>query len=135
MNSIIIHGRLTSDPELKQTQSGVAVCRFSVAVNRSFQKQGEERTSDFFNCTAWRGLAEMISKYFSKGKEILVSGEMQSQKWKDNNGNDRISWEIQVNNIDFCGNKSDNGSAPTTTAAVPARDFEMLEGTDLQLPF
>ena len=117
LNHITIHGRLTADPELKQTQSGVSVCNFTVAVDRS-HKNGEEKQTDFFTVVCWRGLADMVSKYFAKGKEIIVIGEMQSRKWQDNEGNNRISWEIIANGVDFCGSKSDNGgnSAPTSSA-------------------
>ena len=131
LNHITIHGRLTADPELKQTQSGVSVCNFTVAVDRSY-KNGEEKHTDFFTVVCWRGLADMVSKYFAKGKEILVSGEMQSRKWQDNEGNNRIAWEIMANGVDFCGSKSDNGgnSAPTNSAP------KMEEiATDDDLPF
>ena len=133
LNHITIHGRLTANPELKQTQSGVSVCNFTVAVDRSYSK-GEDKITDFFTVVCWRGLADMVSKYFSKGKEILVSGEMQSRKWQDNDGNNRISWEIMASGVDFCGSKSENGAAPNTTA-VPASDFTTLDGADIQLPF
>lgn len=131
LNHITIHGRLTVDPELKQTQSGVSVCNFTVAVDRSY-KSGEEKQTDFFTVVCWRGLADMVSKYFAKGKEILVSGEMQSRKWQDNEGNNRTSWEIMANVVDFCGSKSDNGgnSAPTNSAPK----MEEID-TDSDLPF
>lgn len=134
LNYIAIHGRLTANPELKQTQSGVSVCNFTVAVDRSY-KNGEEKQTDFFTVVCWRGLADMVSKYFAKGKEILVSGEMQSRKWQDKDGNSRISWEIMANGVDFCGSKSDNGgnSAPTHQANnVPK--FEEIKDDD-DLPF
>ena len=79
LNHITIHGRITNDIELKQTQSGVSVCNFNVAVDRSYKKEGEEKQTDFFTVVCWRGLAELVSKHFHKGKEILVSGEMQSR--------------------------------------------------------
>ncbi len=116
LNHITIHGRLTQTPELKQTQSGVSVCNFTVAVDRSY-KNGEEKQTDFFTVVCWRGLAELVSKHFHKGKEILVSGEMQSRKWQDNEGNNRTSWEVIANAIDFCGSKGsgeNNNSAPST---------------------
>lgn len=134
LNHITIHGRLTADPESKQTQSDVSVCRFTVAVDRSY-KNGEEKLTDFFTVVCWRGLADMVSKYFAKGKEILVSGEMQSRKWQDNEGNNRTSWEIMANSVDFCGSKSDNGgnSAPTyKTNNAPK--FEEI-GDEDSLPF
>lgn len=132
LNTITIHGRLTADPEFKQTQSGVSVCSFTVAVDRSYKK-GEDKISDFFAVKCWRGLADMVSKHFTKGKEILVNGEMQSRKWQDNNGNNRISWEILANSIDFCGSKEK--TSPTTENASQA-DFEPIEdNSDEDLPF
>ena len=131
LNHITIHGRLTADPELKQTQSGVLVCNFTVAVDRSY-KNGEEKQTDFFTVVCWRGLADMVSKYFAKGKEILVSGEMQSRKWQDNEGNNRISWEIMANAVDFCGSKSDNGGNSATANSAPK--MEEIEPDD-ELPF
>ena len=115
LNTITIHGRLTQDVELKQTQSGVSVCNFTVAVDRSYQK-GEDKITDFFTVVCWRGLADMVLKYFGKGKEIIVSGEMQSRKWQDNDGNNRVAWEIQANTVDFCGSKGNN--QPTTENAT-----------------
>ena len=134
LNHITIHGRLTADPELKQTQSGVSVCNFTVAVDRSY-KNGEEKQTDFFTVVCWRGLADMVSKYFVQGKEIIVSGEMQSRKWKDKDGNNRISWELMANGVDFCGRKSDsNGSdfAPSVPAVQPK--MEEIDPND-DLPF
>lgn len=104
LNRIIIHGRITADPELKQTQSGVSVCNFTVAVDRSYTR-GEDKQTDFFNCVAWRGLADTISKFFPKGKEIVLSGEMQSRRWEDDQGNKRLLWELIADGFDFCGNK------------------------------
>ena len=140
LNHITIHGRLTADPTLKQTQSGVSVCSFTVAVDRSFTKQGEEKQVDFFIVNAWRGLGEMVAKYFCKGKEILVSGEMQSRKWQDKDGNNRISWEIMADSVDFCGSKGDssnNGnSAPATEPAAPiVANFTEVKTADSDLPF
>ena len=116
LNHITIHGRLTKDPELRQTQSGVPVCNFTVAVDRSFNK-GEDKQSDFFDCVAWRGLAELLSKYFSKGKEIVVYGEMQSRKWSDKEGNNRLSWEVMATGVDFCGSKG-SGSVVAEVSVV-----------------
>lgn len=134
LNHITIHGRLTADPELKQTQSGVSVCNFTVAVGRSY-KNGEDKQADFFTVICWRNLADMVGKYFKKGKEIIVSGEMQSRKWKDKDGNNRTSWELMANGVDFCGSKSDsNGSdfAPSAPAAQPK--MEEIDPDD-DLPF
>ncbi len=104
LNHITIHGRLTANPELKQTPSGVSVCNFTVAVDRSYTR-GEDKQTDFFNCVAWRGLADTISKFFPKGQEIVLSGEMQSRRWEDDQGNKRLSWELIADGFDFCGNK------------------------------
>lgn len=130
MNSIIIKGRLTRDPELKTTGSGIAVCSFSVAVDRKFQKQGEEKVADFFNCNAWRAQADFISKYFAKGQEILVCGNMQSRKYEDKQGVNRVAWEIQVERVEFCGSKQDN---PRSSAPATPNSFE--EVPDEDLPF
>lgn len=127
-NFIVIHGRLTADPELRQTQSGVSVCNFSVAVDRAY-KQGEEKVADFFNVVCWRGLADMVAKYFSKGKEIVVSGSMQSRKRVDNDGSNRISWEIVADTVDFCGSKSSD--APKTSVDVDVKEIP----TDDDMPF
>lgn len=108
-NSITIHGRLARDVELKKTTSGVSVCNLVVAVDRSYTK-GEDKIADFFSVVCWRGLADMVSKNFFKGKEILVSGKMQSRKYQDKDGNDRTTWEIQAENVDFCGKKEGEDS-------------------------
>lgn len=138
LNHITIHGRLTHEPELRTTPSGVPVCNFTVAVDRSYTKQGEEKQVDFFTVIAWRGLGEMVAKYFCKGKEILVSGEMQSRKWQDKDGNNRISWEIMADSVDFCGSKGGDSNTtanntPNTANAVEV-DFTPV-ANDSDLPF
>lgn len=131
LNHITIHGRLTADPELKTTQSGVSVCNFTVAVDRSYSK-GEDKITDFFTVVCWRGLADMVTRYFTKGKEILVSGEMQSRKWQDNDGNNRVSWEIQANTVDFCGSK---GNTNPTTENATQSEIKPITDNDDDLPF
>lgn len=133
MNFIAIHGRLVRDPEMRHTQSGVAVTTITVAVDRANSGDGEKQT-DFFDCVFWRQGAEFVSKYFTKGKEIIVTGEMQSRKWQDKDGNNRISWEIQNAHAEFCGGKGENGATPTT-AAVPESDFTIIADQDFSLPF
>ena len=133
MNIIAIKGRLVRDPEMRRTQSGVAVTTITVAVDRAYDADGEKQT-DFFDCVFWRQGAEFVSKYFSKGKEIIVQGEMQSRKWQDKDGNNRISWEIQNAHAEFCGGKSDNGAAPTP-GSTPASGFVVLDDNDISLPF
>jgi single-strand DNA-binding protein len=135
LNVIVIHGRLTANPELKQTQSGVSVCTFTVAVDRSYSK--DEKITDFFTVTAWRGLAEFVAKYFTKGKEIALQGEMQSRKWVDNDGNNRVSWEVLASSVDFCGSKSDT-SEPKREGAPETEQVERYVEplvTDEALPF
>ena len=116
LNYIAIHGRLTRDPESRTTQSGVSVCNFTVAVDSSYSRQGDEKQTTYFDCVAWRSLADLVSKHFHKGKEIVVTGEMQSRKWQDKDGNNRVSWEIQANSVDFCGSKGDNSNSGYTPA-------------------
>ena len=129
MNIIAIKGRLVRDPSTKTTPNGVTVCNITVAVDRAYSSGGEKQT-DFFDCVFWRQGAEFVSKYFSKGKEIIVQGEMQSRKWQDKDGNNRISWEIQNAHAEFCGGKSDN-PAP----AESATDFAVIDNNTDDLPF
>ena len=110
MNRVILMGRLTRDPELRTTPSGVTMCRFSIAVERNFARQGEERQTDFFDITCWRQQAEFVCKYFNKGRMIHVEGTLQNNNYTDNNGVKHYSMAIQADRIDFCGDKrSDNG--------------------------
>ena len=112
LNHITIMGRLTRDPELRTTQSGVNVASFSVAVERDFGgRDGGERQTDFIDCVAWRQTGEFVSKYFHKGSMIVVSGRLQSRKWQDREGNNRTNWEIQADNVYFGDSKreSDGG--------------------------
>lgn len=124
LNHIVIMGRLTRDPELRRTQSGTAVCTFTVAVDRDFQsKESQEKQADFIDCVAWRSTAEFVCKYFTKGRMIVVDGSLQSRKWTDKNGQNRVSWEIQANNLYFGDSKHDGGGdyrAPSYGA--PAAD-------------
>ena len=102
LNHITIMGRLTRDPELRTTQSGVSVASFTVAVDRDFGgRDGGERQTDFIDCVAWRQTGEFVSKYFHKGSMIVVSGRLQSRKWQDRDGNNRTSWEINADNVYF----------------------------------
>ena len=111
LNRITILGRLTRDPELRRTQSGVAVTTITVAVDRDYKSsESGEREADFFNVVAWRQTAEFVSKYFSKGRVIGVDGRMQSRKWQDKSGNNRVSWEIQAENVYFGGEKPTGGN-------------------------
>lgn len=133
MNFIAIHGRLVRDPEIRRTQSGVAVANITVAVDRAYSADDEKQT-DFFDCVFWRQGAEFVSKYFTKGKEIIVTGEMQSRKWTDKDGNPRTSWEIQNCHAEFCGGAKASDIAQNTTTQ-PATSFVPIEEPDAQLPF
>lgn len=130
LNHIVVHGRLTANPELRQTQSGVSVCNFTVAVDRSY-RSGEEKQTDYFVCVAWRGLADVVCKFFTKGKEIVVSGEMQSRKWQDNEGNNRIAWEILANGVDFCGGRSEGGQNNSTATIAQHKEQDVAVSDDL----
>lgn len=110
LNKIIVMGRLTRDPELKRTQSGKAVVTITVAVDRDYQPQGDEKQTDFIDVVAWEQRAEFISKYFSKGRMIVVEGALESRKWQDKNGNNRTSWEIRSTNVYFGDSKTSNGN-------------------------
>ena len=133
MNIIAIKGRLVRDPEIRQTQSGVSVTNITVAVDRSYSAGGEKQT-DFFDCVFWRHGAEFVSKYFTKGKEIIVTGEMQSRKWTDKDGNNRISWENQNCHAEFCGSAKASDSTQNTTVQ-PAVNFSPLEDDGTPFPF
>ena len=157
LNHIVVMGRLTRDPELRTTQSGVNVASFTVAVDRDFGgRDGAERQTDFFDCAAWRQTGEVVSKYFQKGRMIVVSGRMQSRKYQDREGNNRTAWEIQADNVYFGDSKRDSDNAgysqssytgqssysrgsdsPRQSAPVPPvtpSPFEELED-DGELPF
>ena len=117
LNHIAIMGRLVRDPELRYTGDSVPVANFTVAVDRDYQNEGGERQTDFIDCSAWRGTAEFISKYFHKGSMIVVSGRLQSRKWEDNDGNKRTSWGIKVDNVYFGEKKSDKAAEPERAPA------------------
>ena len=117
-------GRLTADPELRQTPSGVSVTRFTVAVDRGYVKAGEERKADFINVVAWRQTAEFVSRYFQKGSMIAVQGSIQTGSY-EKDGVKRYTVEISADNVSFCGSKSETGTsgAPSTTASTAAPSF------------
>lgn len=109
MNKVIIMGRLCADPEFRQTPSGVATCRFSVAVNRPFtNKQTGEREADFIRVTCWRQQAEFVSRYFRKGNMIAVEGSLRNNDWTDQNGVKHYSMDVQAENVHFCESKNPN---------------------------
>jgi len=116
LNHIVIMGRLTRDPELRTTQSGISVASFTVAVERDYSgRDGGERQTDFIDCVAWRQTGEFVSKYFHKGSMIVVSGRLQSRKWQDRDGNNRTSWEINADNVYFGESRRDSEANSNNT--------------------
>ena len=135
LNHITIMGRLTRDPELRRTNSGVAVASFTVAVDRDFSdKQSGEKKTDFLDCVAWRQTGEFVSKYFAKGRMIVVDGRLEMRDWTDKEGNKHRSAEINVANAYFGDSKRD-GDSGSNNYAQPAQDFAMIEGHDSKLPW
>ena len=143
LNHIDIMGRLTRDPEYRTTSTNLSVVNFSVAVDRDLPGQSGEKETDFIDCVAWRKTAEFVTKYFTKGSLIVVSGRLQIRSWTDNDGNKRRTAEIVANNVYFGGSKtSDNAQQNSASSygnyaspAAPASNFEVLDGPDEQLPF
>ena len=161
LNHITLMGRLTRDPELRRTGSGIAVASFTVAVDRDFGgRDGGEKETDFIDCVAWRQTGEFVSKYFTKGRMIVVSGRLQIRSWTDKDGNKRRTAEVVADNCYFGDSKRDseggssyggntyggnsysNYGAPSgnfggysAPAGNPASDFAMLDDDDAQLPF
>ena len=130
LNHIVIMGRLTRDPELRQTGSGVSVANFSVAVDRDFSK-GEEKETDFIDCVAWRHTGEFVSKYFTRGSLIVVSGRLQVRSYTDKDGNNRRAAEIVADNCYFGGSKNAGAATPPS----PAGDYAEFTEPVGELPF
>ena len=149
LNKVVLAGRLTADPELKQTQSGIAVLSFTLAVNRRFQKgadgQPAQQQADFINCVAWRQTAEFISRYFHKGSCLCVTGSIQTRSWQDQQGQKRYATEVVVDEAMFVDSKSESGAGGYTpdaygassfsTGAGEASKFEDVNTEDNFLPF
>lgn len=139
-NKIFLAGRLTKDPELKYTNNNLAVCSFTLAVNRAFAKEGQQQ-ADFIPITAWGKTAEFCSKYFVKGQKVIVIGRIQVRSWDDNEGKKRWSTEVVAEEVDFAdGKKSNTGNSNTNDSYEPVQDsntsnsFYPLEEDD-DLPF
>ena len=156
MNTICLMGRLTTDPELKTTQTGVSVTSFTMAVDRAYKPKDEERQTDFIHCVAWRGTAEFIGKYFRKGQRMALTGSLQSRKYTDKEGNNRTAFEVVADQAFFAESKQDNSNgnasaqAPTyapsnVTPFIPpaqmgfstatAQDFEEVQFETEDTPF
>ena len=126
-NKVILIGNLTADPECKQSQSGISVCSFNIAVNRKYNKDGNNEV-DFITIVAWRSSAEFVCKYFKKGKPILVCGQLQTRSWTDKQGNKRISTEVVADEVSFVG------SAESATEANVSTPAPFLPGTTAYMP-
>lgn len=142
INNCTLMGRITADLEPRQTPNGISVLNFTIAVDRRYQAQGEEKKTDFIDCVAWRNTADFISKYFAKGQMIAVVGEIQTDTYTDKEGNKRKKTEISVNNASFCGGKQQETNtteskltqaniAPTQAAPVEFTEVDL----DDELPF
>ena len=119
-NKVIMMGRICSDPELKTTPNGANVCTFRIAVDRRYTPKGEEKQTDFFNVVAWRQTGDFVSRYFGKGRMILVEGELTTRPYTDKNGNPATWYEINAERVSFTGEKSGNApNEPTQAPPVP----------------
>ena len=139
LNIIVLQGRLVRDPEMRTTQSGVAVASFTLAVDRDFSGSGAEKQTDFIDCTAWRHTAEFVSKYFSKGRMAVVSGRLQIDNYTDNDGNKRRSAKVVADNIYFGDSKKDGatgGQSDETASFTPTPSgFVPVDVDSGELPF
>ncbi len=118
-NKVIMMGRIVNDIELRTTPTGANVAQFRIAVDRRFQAKGEERKSDFFNVVVWRQQAEFVNRYFSKGRMILIEGEMNTRNYTDKNGNQNTWYEIVADRVSFTGEKSQGGTYSDSYGAAP----------------
>jgi single-strand DNA-binding protein len=112
LNHVVLMGRLTRDPEIRHTQSGIPVASFSLAVDRDYGQKGAEKQVDFINIVAWRATAEFVGKYFVKGQLVAVSGRLQTRDWTDQNGGKRYATEVVADNVYFAEGKRDRGQQP-----------------------
>lgn len=136
MNKVFLIGNLTRDPELSETSTNIAVCRFSIAVNRPYQ-EGGQRVADYFNIVAWRGQAENCGKYLAKGRKVAIVGVLQNRTYEDRDGNNRTVTEVVANEVEFLSPtnspaENENGSERQISASY--RQLSMVE-TDDDLPF
>lgn len=125
INRVVLMGRLTADPEMRQTPSGVSVASFAVAVDRRYTKDGERQT-DFINIVAWRQTADFVCRYFRKGNMIALDGSIQTRNYTDKNGNKRTAFEVVADSVSFCGNKAQNdrpGETGQDKVEVPPHDL------------
>ena len=140
LNHINIMGRLTRDPEMRRTGSGVPVTSFTIACDRDFSGKGSEKETDFIDVTAWRNTAEFVNSYFTKGRLAVVSGRLQIRSWTDKDGNKRKSAEVVADNVYFADSKKDEsgGSKFQTYSTAPSesmQEYAVMDGDDDSLPF
>lgn len=143
LNHITIMGRLTRDPEMRRTGSGVAVTSFTIACDRDFSGKGSEKETDFIDVTAWRNTAEFVNSYFNKGRMAVVSGRLQIRKWTDKNGTERRSAEVVADNVYFGDSKKEESATSASSSNVqnfipysePLQEYAVVDGDDSQLPF
>lgn len=133
MNKVFLIGNITRDPELSETNSGVAVCRFSIAVNRRRASEDAEQQTDFFNVTVWRGLAETVARYCKKGNKVAVSGQIQIRQYEDREGAKRTSVDIIAEEVEFLSPKS-NDEARTAEEPKKKPALQAFED-DSDIPF
>ena len=133
INNVVLTGRLSRDPEIKQTQSGVSVCNFCIAVDRQY-KSGEEKICDFINCVAWRGTADFVSKWFHKGDGIGVTGSIQTRKWVTESGENRYATEVLCQQVSFLEGKKNAAEASQTPVEADHNYAEINEAVS-DLPF
>lgn len=131
INIVIVMGRITADPELRTSNSGISYCRFSVAVDRAY-KSGDEKKTDFINCVAWRQTAEFISRYFTKGSMIALQGSLQQESYTDRDGNKRTSYTVSVEKASFTGSKRESAAEPDIEPAEPAPSSRPARGRNTQ---
>ena len=148
INSVVLMGRLVADPELRTTTTGKTVGTFRIAVDRTFQRQGEDRQADFITIVVWEQTANFVSRYFHKGSMIAVQGRIQTRNYEDKTGAKRTAFEVVANEVSFCGSKAENGTGNFAAPAAPQQptqppaafqsaqssDFEEISGDD-DLPF
>lgn len=127
MNKVILIGNLTRDPELSSTPSGVSLCRFSIAVNRPYTQGDGEKKTDFFNCTAWRGMAENVAKYCKKGNKVAIEGSVQIRTYEDNNGQQRTAVDVICSNVEFLSQKSTAAGDTTEQNRGTGKKIAQLE--------
>ena len=138
LNSVCLMGRLVADPELRQTPSGVSVCSFRIAVDRTYQPKGQEKQTDFINIVTWRGTAEFVSRYFRKGQLVAVQGSIQTSQYTDRDGNKRTTFDVVADNVFFAEKKAESGETKQGAGYDHSPDiqgdFEEIIG-DESLPF